>query len=71
MKRTIFRLIIVFFSLGMLFSGVQTVTGYYADPSGYVFYHIQGGYMYISIAMTLLFGMVMIMILKRLARFFW
>lgn len=71
MRKTILHLAIVFFSLGFLLSGMQTVAGYYADPSGYGFHHIQGGYLYISIAMTLLSGIIMIMILKRLDRFFW
>ena len=71
MRKQLLNLAIIFFSVGMLFSGIQTITGYYADPSGYGFHHIQAGYFNVSLAMTLLGGILMMVILKRLGRFMW
>ncbi|MBN2330630.1 MAG: hypothetical protein JXC85_02345 [Candidatus Aenigmarchaeota archaeon] len=68
MKRQIFWLSIAFVSVGMLLSGLQSITGYYADPSGYGFHHIQGGYFFLSVAVTLLGTMAMMPIIKRLGR---
>ncbi len=71
MRKHLLNLAIIFFSVGMLFSGIQTITGYYADPSGYGFHHIQSGYFGVSLAMTLLGGITMVFILKRLGRIMW
>ena len=71
MRKHFFNLAIIFFSIGILFSGIQTITGYYADPSGYGFHHIRGGYFGISLAVTLLGGITMTFILKRFRRIMW
>ncbi len=68
MIRHLLNLAVIFLSLGMLLSGLQTITGYYSDPSGYGFHHIQGGYMYVSVAVTMLCGITMIFFIKRLGR---
>jgi hypothetical protein len=71
MRKELLQIGVIFFSLGILMSGLQTVTGYYADPSGYGFQHLQAAYFYISIAMTLLGGIMLIKLIKRMERFLW
>ena len=68
MRKHFSILAIIFFSVGILLSGIQTITGYYADPSGYGFHHIQAGYFYISLSIVLLGGITMISFLRRLGR---
>ena len=68
MKKELLWIGIIFLSLGMLMSGMQTMTGYYADPSGYGFHHLSSAYLSISLAMTILGGMLMIAVLRRLER---
>ena len=68
MKKELLWVGIVFFSLGMLMSGMQTITGYYADPSGYGFQHQSLAYLNISLAITVLAGMLVISVMKRLGR---
>lgn len=68
MRKHFSTLAIIFFSVGMLLSGMQTITGYYADPSGYGFHHIQAGYFYISLSIVLFAGIAMIFLLRRLGR---
>ncbi len=71
MKKTLLQLGVIFFGLGMLLSGMQTVTGYYADPSGYGFHHLASAYLNISLAITVFGAILLLMLLKRLQRFLW
>lgn len=71
MRSHLLNLAIIFFSVGMLFSGIQTITGYYADPSGYGFHHIQGGYFSVSMAVVLLGGILAVKAMKKLERLLW
>ena len=71
MRRTVSMLAVAFFSLGFLLSGAQTITGYYADPSAYGFHHIQSGYLQVSVAMSLLGGILLLILLKRLDGLCW
>lgn len=71
MRRFLSQLVVIFCSLGLLLSGTQTVTGYYSDPSGYGFHHLQSAYFHISIALTLLGVMAIVIVMKRLERLLW
>ena len=71
MRRHLLNLAVIFFSLGMLLSGLQSIAGYYSDPSGYGFYHIQGGYFNVSMAVVLLGGIVVVKAIKRVERLLW
>ena len=66
MKKAVLCMLIVLLCMGLLASGMQTVTGYYADPAGYGFHHLEAAYFYISLAMTLLGGMAMVLLIRRL-----
>lgn len=67
MKRSLLLIGTISICVGLLFSGAQTVTGYYADPSGYGFHHLSYGYLYVSISMTILGGIALVLFLGRLA----
>ena len=58
MRRSILFLILLFFSTGLLFSGAQTVSGYYSNPYDYGFYQIYMANMQISVSMIIM-GMIM------------
>ncbi len=68
MKGKLFALIIVFVSLGFLLSGAQAMAGYYADPSGYGFYHIWFANMYVSLSAILLGSVAMVFIVRKIER---
>jgi len=68
MKSAIFVLAVIFVSLGFLFSGAQTMTGYYAEPSGYGFYHIWTANLYVSLSFTVLGALVMVFLVKKIER---
>ena len=68
MKKELLWMGVVFFSLGMLMSGMQSITGYYADPSGYGFQHQSLAYLSISMSITIMGGMLMIAVIRRLGR---
>jgi len=70
MKKTLLQLGVIFFGLGMLLSGMQTVTGYYADPSGYGFHHLASAYLNISLAITVFGLLVMVFLIRRVGRRF-
>jgi len=70
MRNTILYILVIFFGLGFLFSGAQTITGYYADPSGYGFHHIEAGYLYFSIGFTMLGAVAMYHVMKKIDRRF-
>ena len=69
MRKDLLKIALIFFSLGMLLSGMQAITGYYADPSGYGFQRQSMAYLSISMALTILAGMLMISVIRRLDRF--
>jgi len=71
MKKTLLKLAVIFFSVGILLSGMQTITGYYADPSGYGYHHIASAYLNVSIAITLIFGIVLINLMKKIEKHMW
>lgn len=68
MKSAIFILAVIFVSLGFLFSGVQTMTGYYAEPSGYGFYHIWMANLYVLVSFALLGALAMVFLIKKIER---
>ena len=65
MRTTILRFAVIIISLGLLLSGAQTVAGYYSDPSGYGFHHLEYAYLYISVASLFLACMFAVFILRR------
>lgn len=71
MRKQLLKIALIFFSIGMLASGMQTITGYYADPSGYGFQHQSLAYLGISLAITILGGMLVISVVKRMGRSLW
>jgi len=71
MKRKIIYLLVIFFSAGLLSSGMQTITGYYSDPSGYGFHNLQAGYFFVSAAVIALGALMMLFIARRVEKFFW
>jgi hypothetical protein len=66
MKGKVLALFTVFVSLGFLLSGTQTMTGYYAEPSGYGFYHIWFANMYVSLSFILLGSVAMFFLVKKI-----
>ncbi len=68
MKSTVFALAVIFAGIGFLLSGAQTMTGYYAEPSGYGFYHIWFANMYISLSGILLGSVAMVFIIRKMER---
>lgn len=70
MKKKFVYLIIAIICISVLFSGAQTLTGYFSDPSGYGFYHIQTAYFQISVVVTLLGLLIMVVLVRRAERSF-
>jgi len=66
MKSAVLVLSVVFVSLGLLLTGSQMMTGYYAEPSGYGFYHIWAANLYISVSLTLLGSLLMAFLIKKI-----
>ncbi|UCD03084.1 MAG: hypothetical protein JSV63_00400 [Candidatus Aenigmatarchaeota archaeon] len=66
MKFAIFSLITALVGLSFLVPGVQITGAYYAEPSGYGFYHIWFGNLYLSVSMTL-FGIIALIFVTRRA----
>ncbi len=68
MKSALVALAAVFVSLGFLLSGIQTMTGYYAEPSGYGFHHIWFADMYLSVSITVMASIAMVFLIKKIER---
>jgi len=68
MRKAALFIMLAFLCTGFLFSGTQSVTGYYSDPSGYGFHHIESGYLMISVSVTIFTCMLMFIVLKRIDR---
>ncbi|MCK4714851.1 MAG: hypothetical protein KAT35_04700 [Candidatus Aenigmarchaeota archaeon] len=68
MKSAIFILAVIVVSLGFLFSGAQTMTGYYAEPSGYGFYHIWTANLHVLVSFALLGALAMVFLVKKIER---
>jgi hypothetical protein len=63
-------LAVLFFGTGFMFSGMQTITGYYSDPAGYGFHQIQDAYFKLAVSSTLMGIVAMVIIMRKLDRFF-
>ncbi len=70
MKGMILATVVILVGLTLLMSGTQTMTGYYAEPSGYGFYHIWTANLYIAVSLTLMGLVSMFFVVKKLDRFF-
>ena len=65
MKRQLLKIAVIFFTLGMLMSGIQTTTGYYGDPSAYGYQHLSMAYLNISLALTIFGVMLMVPVIRK------
>ncbi len=69
MKMNVVYLLVIFISLGFLLSGIQTATGYYADPDEYGFHSIMTSQMYMGIAISIISSFVAVLVLSRMQSF--
>jgi hypothetical protein len=66
MGRNLILMAVILVCLGMMLSGSQAVTGYYSDPSGYGFYHLSYGYLYMTVSFLVLAGMLVFFAVRKL-----
>jgi hypothetical protein len=68
MKAALLYLTALFVGTMLLISGAQSMTGYYAEPSGYGFYHVWSAYLHLSIAITVMGSAAMVYVVRRIGR---
>jgi hypothetical protein len=68
MKSALLAMAALFVSLGFLLSGIQTMTGYYAEPSGYGFHHIWFANLYVSVSLTVMASIAMVFLIRKIER---
>ena len=65
MKFTIFTVLTILAGLLFLLPGMQITGAYYAEPSGYGFYHVWYGNLLLSVSITL-FGIAAMLFIVRI-----